>query len=158
MTQLSQPRSVTALMASSVTEEEISRFVDLFYLRVRTDERLGPIFESRLEGRWPLHLQKMKSFWSSVLLKTGRYSGRPVPIHQSLDDSVSEDYRRWLAIFRPTAKECFNTDGATDAIEAAERIAQSLWLATFSEAATTPPGWFHKPEHDARYSAPNPTS
>ena len=28
---------------------------------------------------WPRHLGKMCDFWSSTLLRTGRYDGRPLP-------------------------------------------------------------------------------
>ena len=36
----------------SITPEQISQLVDRFYQRARADDRLGPIFESRLNGEW----------------------------------------------------------------------------------------------------------
>ena len=65
----------------SITPGQISDLVERFYGRVRNDERLGPIFEARVQGEWGPHLAKMKGFWRSVLLKTGEYKGRPVPVH-----------------------------------------------------------------------------
>ncbi len=53
----------------------IGTLVTRFYTRVRQDPALGPIFEIRLAGRWDAHLDTMVAFWSSVILRTGRYGG-----------------------------------------------------------------------------------
>lgn len=138
----------TAVAASSrqpvhdtITEEQINQLVDVFYQRVRGDERLGPLFDTRLAGKWPEHLGKMKDFWSSVLLRTGRFKGRPMPAHMAITEAMSEDFKLWLAIFRPTAREIFTPEAAELVIEAAERIAQSLWLGMFGSPFEPVPEW-----------------
>ncbi|SHL43421.1 group III truncated hemoglobin [Roseibium suaedae] len=118
----------------SITEEQITRLVSEFYDRIRLDARLGPIFEEKLAGRWPEHLAKMETFWQSVLLKTGAYKGKPVPAHMQLQGLQVSDYPDWLQIFRPVALEIFGEEAGLAVIEVAERIAQSLWFASFGTA------------------------
>ncbi|MEP3276370.1 MAG: group III truncated hemoglobin [Stappiaceae bacterium] len=125
----------------TITEVDISRLVDVFYTRVRADARLGSVFEARLEGRWEPHLAKMKLFWSSVLLKTGHYKGKPVPAHVTLTQVQSDDFQIWLTLFRKTAEEIFAPEAAALIIKTAERIAQSLWLAMFATPFNGPPEW-----------------
>ncbi|MBD8892943.1 group III truncated hemoglobin [Roseibium litorale] len=124
---------------ASITEEQISRLVSEFYGRIRLDARLGPIFEEKLAGRWPEHLAKMKTFWQSVLLKTGAYKGKPVPAHMKLNGLQVSDYPDWLQIFRSVAIEVFGGEAGLAVIEVAERIAQSLWFASFGTAGCALP-------------------
>src|SRR5512134_3022872 len=70
----------------SITEEQISRMVDDFYDRVFADERLGPIFLHHIGADRSAHMRVIKQFWSSVLLRSGAYSGRPVPVHLKLKE------------------------------------------------------------------------
>ena len=66
-----------------IDEASIRALVDAFYERVRADETLGPIF-ARLITDWQSHMPKMYDFWTSAVLRTGRYSGRPIEAHQGL--------------------------------------------------------------------------
>jgi hemoglobin len=122
-----------------VDEQSIHVMVHTFYGCIREHPRLGGIFERRLAGRWQEHLPKMEAFWQSVLLKNGAYKGRPVPAHLKQKDLVSSDYGEWLGVFRPVIHELFVPDLADEIIAVAERIAQSLWLATFGTAGSSPP-------------------
>ncbi|QRG05814.1 group III truncated hemoglobin [Xanthobacter dioxanivorans] len=112
-------------------EEKIHRLVHLFYERVRDDVVLGPVFGGRIAAdAWPVHLAKMCDFWSSVLLKSGRYDGRPLPPHLALGQDAGEiQFARWLALFRPTAVEVLPPAAAQAAIAHAERMAHSFRLA-----------------------------
>lgn len=125
----------------SITERQISDLVDRFYDRVWADPRLGPIFSGRLEKTRDEHLAKMKTFWSSVLLRSGDYKGKPVPAHAKLDEVVGADFAIWLGLFRPVARDVFSNEAAPLVIEAAERIATSLWLAMFGTPFSNPPDW-----------------
>src|SRR3546814_12852558 len=76
---------------------------------------LGPIFARVLgDGGWDAHLAKMSDFWSSVLLMTGRYAGRPMPAHVRIDTGAdgkpgggldATHFARWLGLFRQTVAE-----------------------------------------------------
>jgi hemoglobin len=122
----------------SITEAHVDALVETFYSRIWVDERLGPIFAAHITDR-PKHLATMKRFWSSVLLKTGDYKGRPVPTHMRLTEVVDTDFPRWLAYFRAAASETFDAAAAPLVIDAAERIAQSLWFAMFGSHLSNPP-------------------
>jgi len=125
----------------SITREQISDLVETFYGHVRMNPRLGPIFEARIAGNWPPHLAKMKQFWSSVLLRTGEYKGKPVPAHARLSEVQTEDFVIWLSLFRSTVAEIFADDAQPIVIETAERIASSLWIAMGSNLLKRPPTW-----------------
>ncbi|MBS8261428.1 group III truncated hemoglobin [Roseibium polysiphoniae] len=115
----------------AITAEGIDQLVEVFYGKIQAHERLGPLFEARVNGRWPEHLAKMKLFWQSVLLKTGDYKGKPVPVHVSQTAIRSDDYGEWLSLFRPVAKDVLGAEAGSAVVVSAERIAQSLWLAGF---------------------------
>ncbi len=136
-----RPAQARKPLHEDFTPETISLLVDEFYGEVRKDARLGPIFDARLSGKWGPHLIKMKQFWSSVLLKSGTYKGRPVPAHMGLKEVESDDFQRWLGLFRPVAQRLFSPEAAKIVIAAAERIAQSLWLVMFGDPFNRPPAW-----------------
>lgn len=123
----------------SITEKQISHLVDSFYIDVAKDDRLGPIFLSRNNGDWGEHLAKMKLFWSSVLLKTGKYKGQPVVKHNAIEELQTSDFERWLVMFEKTAKEAFNADAVPLVMIIARRIANSLWLAKVGKIGEAPP-------------------
>jgi hemoglobin len=125
----------------SITPELISDLVEQFYARVQRDERLAPIFKKHVPGDWAPHLEIMKGFWRSVLLKTAEYGGRPVPVHVRIGGLVEDDFRTWLKLFRTTVDEIFEPDARPIVVEAAERIATSLWLATNGNLMARPPQW-----------------
>jgi hemoglobin len=118
--------------AIGIDEDYISLLVDEFYRRVRLDRTLGPIFEAAIGDRWEQHLPRMKSFWASVALNTGSYSGRPVPVHRKLSDVEKGHFDIWLAMFGQTLEDTAATPEAVAYfMERAERIAESLQLAMF---------------------------
>nr|WP_223476561.1 group III truncated hemoglobin [Oricola indica] len=127
----STPLEEHPLDREGVDRAFIGRLVREFYLRVRQDGRLGPIFAREITGDWEPHLEKMTDFWCSVILKTRSYQGRPVPAHVKLKGVTEGDFDIWLSIFADTAGDLCDPDTARVFIERAERIAQSLKLAMF---------------------------
>lgn len=123
-----------------ITEEQIGALVDRFYERIWTDPRLGPIFAAHIADR-DGHLATMKRFWSSVLLKTGTYKGRPVPAHTKLTEVQDADFAIWLGLFREACAQTFAPDPAAVVIRSAETIARSLWLAMFPNPERLQPPW-----------------
>lgn len=113
-----------------------------FYAAIREDVVLGPIFEARIaETRWPVHLETMVDFWSSVLLTTGTYKGKPVPAHLplALDDS---HFIRWLDLFQSVVETVCPPEAAALFIDRAERIAESLRFAIATQASAGGPPAF----------------
>ena len=116
-----------AAPAPLCTEDEIVRLVHEFYGEVRKDDALGPIFNAHVDD-WDHHLSKLVDFWSSILLRTARFRGTPMPKHVALPDLNADLFRHWLTLFRATAAEQSNQAMARQACAMAERIAQSLWM------------------------------
>jgi len=110
------------------TEDEIGRLVDAFYGKVRADAELGPVFDRAISD-WGPHLETMRKFWSSVMLTSGRYKGRPLPAHIKHGDRISPAaFERWLALWREATEEVLPPDAAAAMQEKAARIAESLSL------------------------------
>jgi truncated hemoglobin YjbI/tellurite resistance-related uncharacterized protein len=103
--------------------------LDLFYARVRADMMLGPIFEEAVDD-WPAHLDRLRDFWSSVMLTTGRYKGNPVALHLAhAPRMVAGMFERWLELWRVTTNEMLPARHASAMQGKAARIAESLQLA-----------------------------
>lgn len=109
---------------TGIDEAMITRLVHAFYGRVRDDAMLGPVFAAEVED-WDAHLRRLVDFWSSVVLLTGRYDGRPMPAHVKLDIGEAH-FERWLALFRETACEVCTPEAAAFFLGKAENIARSL--------------------------------
>ena len=111
-----------------ISEAALERLVALFYGRVRRDPLIGPVFEGAI-GDWPEHLDKLQAFWSSVMLTSGRYKGRPLPAHIKHGDAINPAaFARWLALWRDATAEVLPPEAASAMQEKAERIAESLSL------------------------------
>jgi hemoglobin len=111
----------------AIDEAGIAMLVDRFYNRVRTDDALGPVFNDIIHD-WPNHKQLLCGFWSSMVLRTGRYSGNPMRVHRALPPFPKDLFHRWLTLWRETAHEVFAPAPAAQFIDAAERVAQGLSL------------------------------
>ncbi len=129
-----------------IDETLISTVVETFYEKIRQDDQLGPIFNNRIEDRWSEHLAKMKDFWSSVLLTSGRYKGRPMQVHAQMGDLRPGDFSRWLVLFRANAHQVCPEDIAEVFIERAEKIAESLQLGLFYQHRPAPGNTFKRGE------------
>lgn len=114
-----------------MSEPELQLLVDRFYAKVREDAVLGPVFNGAIDD-WSGHLEKLLAFWSSVMLTSGRYKGNPMAAHlkhrQSIEPAMFE---RWLDLWRGTARETLDEEGAAGVIAKAERIAESLQLGMY---------------------------
>lgn len=114
-----------------IDEEMIHALVHGFYARVRQDAAIGPIFNDVIGDAWDVHLAKLCDFWSSVMLHTGRFQGRPMATHMRLKGVRPEHFERWLALFRQTAREVCPPESADLFIDRAETIARSLQMGMF---------------------------
>ena len=86
-------------MKSDITTlKDIEFLVNHFYEAVQHDPFIGPIFNSRLNGRWEMHHKKLYRFWHTVLLRRPDYFGDPVPIHYRMDID-ERHFNHWLAIW-----------------------------------------------------------
>ena len=123
---------------AGVTEAMIHELVHGFYGHIRADAVLGPIFAAEISD-WEPHLAKMCDFWSSMLLMTKRYDGRPVPAHVRIPGLDRPHFERWLTLFRQTAADLCPPAAAALFIDRAERVAQSLQLSLDFHRGVLPP-------------------
>lgn len=103
--------------------EDVKLLVDTFYGKVREDELIGPIFDERIQDRWPEHLTKMYTFWQTVLLGEHTYYGSPFPPHAKLPVEKIH-FERWLTLFSETLNELFTGEIAEEAMWRANKMAE----------------------------------
>jgi hemoglobin len=103
--------------------EDVKLLVDTFYGKVKEDELIGPIFNDRIQDRWPEHLAKMYTFWQTVLLGEHTYYGSPFPPHAKLPVE-KEHFERWLELFSQTLNELFTGEVANEAMWRANKMAE----------------------------------
>jgi hemoglobin len=129
-----------------IDETVIDQLVRSFYGRAREDAKLGPVFAAHVE-EWEEHLRRICDFWSSVILRSGRYRGRPVPAHVPLGIDA-DHFDRWLELFEQTAREVCEPAAADIFVERARMIAGSLELAIASHhgVIVAPGGRYRLPE------------
>jgi hemoglobin len=111
---------------TGIDDDMIDRLVRGFYARARLDPLLRPIFDRNV-GDWEAHFVRMRDFWSSVALMSGRYHGQPMAAHFPLPIDTPH-FNRWLEIFAAAAREICPPPAAALFIERAHRIADSLEL------------------------------
>jgi len=106
-----------------ISLDDIKKLVDTFYGKVRMDELIGPIFNERIQDRWPQHLEKMYTFWQTILLEERTYFGSPFPPHANLPISHNH-FKRWMELFTQTIDEMFIGPIAEDAKWRAGKMAE----------------------------------
>lgn len=121
-----------AELHASITEETIAIMVERFYASVQEHPSLGPVFNDRLVGRWDRHLAQMKDFWSSVLLRSGRYAGFPLGAHFDVPGLEKDHFGEWLNLFEETLTGVYQEDVARSIMAIANQFAQRFSGALFS--------------------------
>ena len=116
--------------------EDIKLLVDSFYDKVRKDKLLSPIFNSVIQDNWPRHLEKMYTFWQTVLLKEHTYFGSPFLPHAKLPVE-QEHFTKWMELFYKTIDEQFTGEKANEAKWRAEKMAE-MFLSKIQYYRQTP--------------------
>lgn len=118
------------MIQQDIDQKLIDDLVRAFYARVRVDALIGPIFNARITD-WEPHLVRISDFWSSVMLRSGRYQGQPMQLHLPLPiDSAHFD--RWLQLFESTARELCLPSIAEQFMARAHMIGRSLEMGVAS--------------------------
>ena len=135
-----QDRAEKAMAEIGVDAGFIDLLVETFYGRVLEHPTLGPVFDARLDGRWPEHMARMKQFWAAVAFKNGGYGGKPVQAHLGVKGMSAELFPQWLTLFSATLEDIAPSKEAHDwFMETAQRIARSLTLSLFYNPALDDP-------------------
>ena len=125
MTELTPQRLTPTgrLIPDDLDEAMVAAVVSAFYARARQDDVIGPVFNRVVAAdHWPAHIQTITDFWSSMLLGTRRYMGRPMPKHLAIAELGDAHFQRWLTLFKETAEELCPAEIAALFVDRAERI------------------------------------
>jgi hemoglobin len=106
--------------------DDIKIFVDEFYLKVKKDLLIGPIFLEKIPENWQPHLEKMYAFWNAALFGMPGFRGNPFAKHAPLNIE-EKHFERWLVLFKETIQQYFNGNKATETIDRANLMA-SMFL------------------------------
>ena len=124
--ELVRTQKMAEALTSGVDDAFISQLVEQFYGAVRHDDLLGPIFAKHVQN-WPLHLARMKNFWASIMIESGRFSGSPMQRHIAVGGLDETHFARWQALWGQTLTENSpSSDVAARFRAAARRIGESL--------------------------------
>lgn len=107
--------------------EDVKLLVNEFYAKVRKDPILSEIFNSVIADRWPIHLEKMYTFWQTVLLREHTYYGSPFAPHAKLPVS-GQHFDRWIKLFFSTIDEHFKGEKAEEAKWRAKKMADMFQM------------------------------
>ena len=92
------------------SREEIEVLVRTFYVKVKADDLLGPIFNNAENFSWEIHIPIMINFWENIILDTGSYRGNTLQVHLDLHRRhplTKEHFDRWKLLFYSTLDELF---------------------------------------------------
>jgi hemoglobin len=121
------------------TREDIALLVDSFYVKVKQDETLGPIFNAAITD-WDKHLIHLTTFWESSLFFSrkldAKYSGNPLDVHVKVDkdnnNAITEmHFGIWLNYWVQTIDELFEGEVANNAKRRARKMGTFLYLKIF---------------------------
>jgi len=124
-------------MKKDITSKaDIEMLVNRFYDKVKVDDLIGYFFTKVVQVNWDKHLPVMYRFWDSALFFTGVYEGKPLEIHEHLNQlsplSV-EHFQRWNELFTQTVDELFEGEKATLAKDRSISISTVMQLKIFKK-------------------------
>lgn len=117
------------MLADITSQNDIKLLVDTFYNKVKSNEVIGYIFNEVAKVDWQLHLPKMYSFWSSIILGEQTYEGNPMLAHiklSKLTPLTEKEFSEWLLLFNGTVDELFKGPNAIEAKARAGNIARLM--------------------------------
>lgn len=103
-------------------KSDVILFVNAFYSKVKDDDTIGPIFKSKIPAdHWPVHLERMYSFWNTVLFGQIEYRGNPFSKHISLPID-KEHFDMWIDIFERELRTLFSGPKTEETIDRARKM------------------------------------
>ncbi len=117
-------------MKTIENREDISKLVNLFYIKIRKDDLLGPIFNNHIpEDHWPMHLEKLTDFWETKLFGIKKFNGNPPAKHINVDNNTNHTidqsyFDRWLKLWFETLDKLHEGELALRAKEISKNMAK----------------------------------
>ena len=104
--------------------EGILRLIQPFYIDVRQNAVLGPIFNSRIDD-WPAHLANITEFWARQTGGPSSYAGGFASAHLPIGIQP-EHLKLWLELWDFNCRRHLATPEAVDMSALAHRIGEQL--------------------------------
>ncbi|MDG1806131.1 group III truncated hemoglobin [Flavicella sp.] len=130
-------------MKTIESRKDIKLLVDTFYIKIRKEETLGPIFNKHIpETNWPEHLEKLTDFWETNLFGIPKFKGNPTLKHVNVDKGLHHKvdqvhFGLWLQLWFETIDELYTGDLAIKAKEASRRMAHGQFMAIWNQRPKT---------------------
>jgi hemoglobin len=115
--------------------EDIKIMVDEFYLKVRKDDLLAPVFALRITD-WQPHMSTMYRFWNAALFQVREYTGNPFAKHVALP-LEGPHFEQWINLFYETLDDHFAGPVADDAKRRAMIMANTFYQRMYERKTTT---------------------
>ncbi|QCE42269.1 group III truncated hemoglobin [Psychroserpens sp. NJDZ02] len=118
---------------------DVKLLVGEFYIKVRADNLLGPIFNEIITD-WDQHLDHLTTFWETSLFigkkLDHKYVGNPLVAHEkvdkTLDHTISEmHFGVWLNLWYATLDQFFEGEIADNAKRRARKMGTFMYLKIF---------------------------
>lgn len=138
------PRPLAAPLPNEfgVDDDDMVKLVRRFYALSYADPVLGPFFIKTIadyeSAHFDAHVRVVADFWSSMLLKTGRYQGNPFLSHAKHPIEPGH-FDIWLKLFKQATAETLPAPLAAQAMAKADMMARSLKAGLFTLPARKPP-------------------
>lgn len=105
---------INRYLADIRDKADIKIFVDAFYGKVRIDPVIGAVFAARIPNdHWAPHLERMYSFWHTILFGVSDYRGNPFAKHEQLPIQARH-FERWINLLTETVNALFSGDKAEE--------------------------------------------
>ena len=106
-------------------DADLDELLVAFYATIADDALLVPYFAV---VDMTAHMPRIVAFWSTMLFRTGRYSGSAFRPHLEMPGLTAEHFARWVATLEAVLEARFAGPNARSMMELAHRIAYSMQL------------------------------
>jgi hemoglobin len=112
---------------SELNEDLVTRLLEAFYVKVRRDPELAPVFEGIIGDGWPAHMKRIEAFWRMAMRISRGYNGPDfMPAHLKHASIKAGQLKRWLALFEQTVDEIVAPDLRARFMHVANAMADNL--------------------------------
>lgn len=108
---------------NDLEEADLHSLLVEFYQRIAGDPLLAPYFA---ELDMSAHLPRIVDFWSTLLFRSGRYTGNAFRPHLEMLGLTGEHFERWLATLEATLDASHAGPNAERMKSFAHRVAYSM--------------------------------
>jgi hemoglobin len=115
--------------------KDIEKLVNTFYEKIKSDDKIGYLFNDVAKVNWELHLPKMYDFWENILFYTANYEGNPMAKHKELHEKstmTKAHFQHWIDVFNKTVDALFEGPKAEETKNRAMNIATAMMYKTLS--------------------------